>query len=398
MESSGSRSGPLMRGTSSSSLKRSSDSDGPDDIPSLLPPPKRSKVTAEVSLSSLPSRAVERIISMCGLKELSSLGRTCRKLNHACLAFFLSSASTRTIFPFLSPADAETLMDPLPGQIVHITSQPYSLNTTSVKEKFVELGLALKQLTILLPTMERMEHLGSILSRLELLMVQDSSQTSNRIIFSWVGAALTTFVLGWTKRDCVLACRFLVDKMKEEGLNTLLQYDYTLGENKGLEILYRLYWIIVFHREVEGPQQQLWLDTLLSEVAGANNRLAARVLLIMSTPAREDVSKESYGILWTDHVEAIPANWPVAKARYSNMVNLLRLVRSGSFSWRFNHILWHMFTMPANWLPENVGSILLMMGEETTANYLLHLCSIRGEGYLKFISIAIIGLAVMTVR
>ena len=383
MESSGSRSGPLMKGNSGLSLKRSSDSDSPDDIPFLLPP-KRSRVTAEVSLSSLPSRAVERIISMCGMKELSSLGRTCRKLNDACLAFFLSSASTRTIFPFLSPADAETLIDPLRGQIV--------------KDKFVELGLALKQLTILLPTMERMEHLGSILSRLELLMVQDSLLTSNRIIFSWVGAALTTFVLGWTKRDCVLACRFLVNKMKEEGLNTLLQFDYTLGENKGLEILYRLYWIIVFHREVEGPQQQLWLDTLLSEVAGANNRLAARVLLIMSTPAREDVSKVSYGILWTDHVEAIPANWPVARARYSNMVNLLKLVRSGSFSWRFNSILWHMFTMPANWLPENVGSILLMLGEQTTANYLLHLCSIRGEGYLKFISIAIIGLAVMTVR
>ena len=118
----------------------------------------------------------------------------------------------------------------------------------------------------------------------------------------------------------------------------------------------------------------------------------------MSSPANEDIDHVSFGIHWTDHLEAVPATLNVANSRYRKLIHLLQLVRSGSLSGRFNKILHWIFTTAGSWLPESVGSVLLLLGDHVTAQY-LHFLSRGCEDCLQpFVSTAMVGLAVMTVR
>ena len=101
----------------------------------------------------------------------------------------------------------------------------------------------------------------------------------------------------------------------------------------------------------------------------------AKVLLLMATPSKEDIGHLQFGIQWNDHTEAIPANLAVATSRYSNLVSLVRLVaRSPVFVTRVPDILHSVFTTPGPWLPENVASVLLLLGPDVTASYLKSLC------------------------
>ena len=47
----------------------------------------------------------------------------------------------------------------------------------------------------------------------------------------------------------------------------------------------------------------------------------SRVLLLISSPAKEQ--DWQFGVQWADHVEAIPATYSVASARYRMLVFLL---------------------------------------------------------------------------
>ena len=377
-------------------MKRSS-----PQVPILLSA-KRPRTELSLRLTSLPSKILSKILQFCELREVTSLARTCRKLNASCLSYLLSSAATLTIFPFLAPSRplSDSQLQQLDEEVLIIRGKPHiMLGTSNVKENFVELGQTLKKLTCLMPTAERMHYLCRILSSLDVKVVQESHLVQNRQIFGWIGVLLHTLVLGWADRECETSSSLLVANMREgAGLDTLLGEEYSLGSSKGLEVCYRQYWWSVYHWEVPGGQEQLWLDSLLLQTAADNNQVVARVLLIMSTPAKENVKLDSYGIQWDDHVEAIPANWNVANSRYSRLVKLLKLVRSGSLKERFNSILKCLFTSPGQWLAENVGSVLLLLGEQVSSQYLNFLCLGCVDCRDKFVSTAITGLALMTVR
>ena len=104
MEIQGSSSGISLKAELSKTnlaLKRPSPSASDCEDISADVTPKRLRIQAEANLQSLPSRALQRILTFCGLEELTSLGRSCRSLSMASLSFLMTPASTRTIFPFL---------------------------------------------------------------------------------------------------------------------------------------------------------------------------------------------------------------------------------------------------------------------------------------------------------
>ena len=357
------------------------------------------------TLASLPSKALERILHHCGLQEIGSLGRTCRLLNKACLSYVLSPASTETLFPFLVSTEISGLADSelqqFSEEVVMILSQPFTLlPSINIKRKCEVLGRVLKKLTCLMPTVERITFLCSLISRVDFEVTQEDHFVKNKTLFSWIGILLHTFVRGWVDRGGERASSLLVSNMREKGdLNILLAEDYIPGSRLSLEVCYRQYWFTLYHAEV-CESHQVWLDCLLQQTAGNNSKLLARVLLIMATPVKEDISQPSYGLQWSDHLEAIPATWNVANSRYARLVNLLYLVRKGrAGSRRFNSILQAIFTCPGKWLPENIGAVLLLLGEEVTSQYVQFICRQSCQDCReKLLSDAIIGLAVMTVR
>ena len=89
----------------------------------------------------------------------------------------------------------------------------------------------------------------------------------------------------------------------------------------------------------------------------------------------------------------------MATSRYSKLVSLVRLVaRSPVFVSRVSDILHSVFTTPGPWLPENVASVLLLLGPDVTAVYLKSLCEGCVNCLNKAVTAAIVGLSVMTLR
>merc|ERR1711973_933862 len=134
---------------------------------------------------------------------------------------------------------------------------------------------------------------------------------------------------------------------------------------------------------------QLWLRSLISSSCPPGRKQvvgAARVLLLMTTPARDQ------GVQWADHEEAIPATLTVAGARYGLLVSLLSHLQREPQIVPFTDLLSTMFKQPTKWLPENVGSVLLLLGQASTKQFLKTICS------ADEVSHAFTGLALMTAR
>ena len=253
----------------------------------------------------MPSKALERILHHCALQEIGNLGRTCRVLNQACLSYVLSPASTGTIFPFLISSQVsgltETQLQLSTEEVVMVLSEPFTLvPNINIRCQLQVLGQVVKKLTCLKPTVERITYLCSLVSRLDFEVTQQESHlVKNRTLFSWIGTLLHSFVRGWVDRECERASSLLVTNMKEKGdLATLLEEDYIPGTRLSLEVCYRQYWFNIYHAEVR-DSHQVWLESVLCQTAGNNIKVMARVLLIMATPSKEDLTLPSYGLQWS---------------------------------------------------------------------------------------------------
>jgi hypothetical protein len=94
----------------------------------------------------------------------------------------------------------------------------------------------------------------------------------------------------------------------------------------------------------------------------------------------------------------------VASARYRMLVSLLNTIREGQLGFVVPSILFTSFQTPSPWLPENVGSVLLLLGNQTCYLYLqqtIRHITIREDvctNCFKSISTAVIGLALMSAR
>ena len=295
-------------------------------------------------------------------------------------------------------------------------TQLLGLDPVTTRTNFRQLGELAKHMTCLLPTVERVEVSCELVSRLS------CPQGGSGPLMAALGHFLHTLLRGWADDECSVAATVIFRLFDYcVAVTGLLGPDYRLGSRLEQEMLVRSFLYSVFHREVMGrdgeevrQQQRLWLRSLL--LAASPERQSGevgRVLLLLSSPAREDVWQ--YGVQWLDHVsivlhlphsapqeEAIPANLSVASGRYRLLVSLLHsLSHMSPAPVQLSQVLASMFQSPGPWLPENVGSVLLLLGQNITREYLhysaaqpTHACT----NCFKPLSTAFIGLAVMTAR
>jgi len=106
----------------------------------------------------------------------------------------------------------------------------------------------------------------------------------------------------------------------------------------------------------------------------------------MTTPVRDQ------GVQWADHEEAFPATLTVASARYGLLVSLLHHLQREPQILSLTDLLSTLFKQPTKWLPENVGSVLLLLGQASTKRFLKSICSADEVAH------AFTGLALMTAR
>ena len=90
--------------------------------------------------------------------------------------------------------------------------------------------------------------------------------------------------------------------------------------------------------------------------------------------------------------EAIPASLTVASARYGLLVSQLHHLQREPQILSLADLLSTLFKQPTKWLPENVGSVLLLLGQASTKRFLKSICSADEVAH------AFTGLALMTAR
>jgi len=385
-----------------------------------LIPAKRVNLTTEDHLTKLPDKILNLILENCNLSDLSNLSLTCKKMNGFTLSFLMSPLSTKAAFPFLSPhpqENSENLdQEVAAGKLLMSISGKCHIATIHMARNcFDNLGKAFKKMSATIPHIPIKMHMAfNFLIRLEVELLSDDCFVQTKHLISWYGVFFHKLVRGWTKQDCYEASRLLVEFVKQHRLEDILNESYDIGSCPGVEIFYKHFFNLIFIKEVHHfgrfsthetiskwsftSNKVQWLEFLMHHTAHCKPMVAAKIILLMSSASKEDISHHQYGIQWSDHLEAIPANLGVASSRYSKLVSLLNLLKSSCFSNQLPDILSSIFTIPSPWLPENIGSVLLLLGEDVTAQYIKFL----SEGCInclnKTLSISLVGISIMTIR
>ena len=374
---------------------------------SEVSPPKR-KLTArstekeKVNILQLPEKLFHVILSHIDLQQLCAVSQVCHQFNKYTMSFVKTSSSIPIIFPSMT-VDLGDQTGPL--FFISGSEKKYSLNKAEAVTNFKQLGILVKKMTCLLPTRERIVLCTRLMARLSPCTVMSPTST----IMSLCGTFIHQIVRGWADKEVVLAARlvFLTFNSGDEGcVSSILAPGYPLGSRPDTEMHVRNFLSSVFYKEVAFGQEHLWLEALLyqscSAVNNSDTSMISRVLLLMSSPAKEESLQ--FGVQWEDHVEAIPASLSVASSRYHFLVCLINTLRKGQYSTMIPTILSSVFSSPSPWLPENVGSVLLLLGYDVCFLYLQHLINKLANrcdmctNCFKDISVAIIGLALMTAR
>jgi len=161
-----------------------------------------------------------------------------------------------------------------------------------------------------------------------------------------------------------------------------------------MEMEARNFLLSLYVNKVPYGQEELWLRILLLRVSPSLDVLnVSRLLLLLGSPVKEGIQ---FGVQWIDHSEAVPATYAVASGRYRALVSMIICLGFGPYDYLTMPVLLEMFKTPVNWLPENVGSVLLLLGHQLASDYLLHswICSTCFQPT----TCGIIGMALMTAR
>ena len=387
----------------SSSRKRSSPTSASEL--SILVPAKKPLLDEIISkrdfLKNLPITVLSKILKLLQLDDLVSLSLTSKEMSSSALAYIMSPESVLTAFPFLIPIKSFDNMVPEQSQqFLSILGKPFLANTSEAKKSFSHLGLAFKRMTVLMNSKSRVGLSCDFLSRLETDLVADVTMVQSRQLAAWCAVFYRQLTRGWANSEMYSATEVLIYHVRENKLEDILDDSFVLGSCPGAEIFYKHFFCYNFYKDVSPDHQSLVLQFLLWWTCGVEDYAkVAKVLLLMATPSKEDIGHWQFGIQWNDHTEAIPASLAVATSRYSKLVSLVRLVaRSPVFASRISDILHSVFTTPGPWLPENVASVLLLLGPDVTAVYLKSLCEGCVNCLDKAVTAAIVGLSVMTLR
>ena len=282
--------------------KRSSQSASQDDDSS---PPKRLHLSPKPSFAELDGKVLQHIFTFLSLNELSRLARTSRSLASHIFKFSLLAKALPTLFPCMFTPAARAAQARFK---VKDSPTDLGLDPTHARLNFRRLGELAKRLTCLLPTKDRIKASAQIVRRFS---YQEASPAPCPLMAA-LGVFIHALVRGWADGECAVAADAVVQMFnaEEQQLSELLTDEYILGSRVRQELLARSFLYSVFHQEVAPGvsrtevrrQQRLWIRHLVSSSCPPGRKRevgVARLLLLMTTPAREN------GVQWSDHVSEI---------------------------------------------------------------------------------------------
>ena len=350
------------------------------------------------------------------MEDVRAVSLTSKEMNKQALLFVKSTKAFDILFPSLA-LRTQILNGSLPEASMYglglervQSGNRLRIIFDAAETNMFEAGEILKNISCLLPQKERCNFFIAIIhSHLETLMtsnyrLSDTHNLQTNVEYSMDGL-LEIFIdigqAGWSDEETKFSLLKSVLKIYNEELEALLtDPTYTLGERPDLEMKVR-YILMKSFSEVPDAKRFDWLERLAKYINPKLDDLTilSKLFLIMTSSAKTNASSWPYGIQWADHIEAIPANLSVAASRYGRLTELLTLIKeSPSLQHLLNPLLFHIFVTPNAWLPENIGSVLLLQGPLVTKGYLAHLCQGCSSCLNKSVTTSIVGLSLMTAR
>jgi len=352
------------------------------------------------SINDLPEIVLHEIFSYCNLLQLGNLSQVSHKFNEVTASFLTQGSSIPVLFPCMVMA-ADNVKASFKFKINDDDEFKNYVVDSNVKaaSNFFQLGIFFKKLSCLMPTVERISLCIKIMRRISPI---DTTRPPTHMM-PYCGAFFRKLTKGWADEEIVFAAELIYDSFNCDGhVSMIMSPEYILGSQPDVEMYVRSFLTSVFFKEVEFGQEKLWFSILLKKVSPSNNvEYVSRLLLLLSSPIKE--LSFNYGIQWSDHVEAIPATYQVAHSRYGTLILLLGvIIDKGEIS--IPDLLLKIFNFPMPWIPENIGSVLLLLGHRMSGAYLEHITvavSQRGDSCIncfRDVTAAVLGMGLMTAR
>ena len=351
----------------------------------------------------LPESILHNIFQYCSLADLENISISTKQFSLASISFLMSSKSVSITFPFLTKAPSQTHPEESEikanQQLLCVLGTFYIANVSRARKDFFHLSIAFKKMTCLMDTKARLQLAFDFLSRLEVDLISDLCFIQSRQLLAWNGIFFHQLIHGWVEEECHLAVGLLINFMKRKHrLDEIMNVSYDLGSCPGVEIFYKHFFFSIFQKDVPTDQEEHWLSYFLQFITEGCPKTTAKLFLLMTSSSKEDLGHWQFGIQWSDHTEAIPANLSVATSRYSKLVKLLLLLQKSHQSQIFPEVLHSLFTTPTSWLPENVGSVLLLLGPSITSLYVRYLCAGCINCLNKSVTACLVGISIMCLR
>jgi len=320
----------------------------------------------------LPESIIHIILYYINSSDVCRVGMACKHFNQFTLSFLASPLSIPVLFPSFTRSPLYEKINSSTIEIFHISGSrkiddEYYLDFKRAASDFRKLGSVIKKLSCLLPTSERLKISIQLMTRLS-----PSSQlyTSSKT-YSLCGIFFHQVFRGWTDEELTQAGHMLYDSFTSSGIMAvMMEAQYRLGSIPEMEMEARNFLLSLYVNEVPYGQEELWLRILLLRVSPSLDVLViSKLLLLLGSPVKEGIQ---FGVQWIDHSEAVPATFAVASGRYRALVSMVISLGFGPYNYLTLPVLLEMFKTPVNWLPENVGSVLLLLGHQLSSDYLLH--------------------------
>ena len=375
----------------------------------IVPMKARNLRQLKKNVLDLPEAILHIVFQYCSLADLKSLSISSKQLNLASISFLMSSNSIPITFPFLTIAthfttlqsnseEDETQSNP---QFLCVLGTYFITNVSRARTDFSQLAIAFKKMTCLMDTKARLNLAFDFLSRLEVDLISYPYFIESKEVLAWNRIFFHQLIHGWAEEECRLAVGLLINYMKGKlRLDEILDASYVLGSCPGVEIFYKHFFYSIFQRDVPMDQEVQWLSYFLQFISEGCPKMTAKLFLLMTSSSKEDLEHWQFGIQWSEHIEAITANLSEATSRYSKLVKLLLLLEKSHHAQMFPDVLLSLFSIPAPWLPENIASVLILLGPSITSLYIRYLCAgcINCTSVRPSVTTCLVGISIMCLR
>lgn len=342
---------------------------------------KINSLRLEETIDQLPKALLPNIYRHLDLTSLGQLALTNKVFAPTILKYLLEDASIGQILYSFVPVKRFTPSNQ--AQRYKYGVKTYRVVSPAIsKRNFRELGVALKRLTMLKATHDRLIVIFKFISNFSLI-----PQCSNKEICELFAIFLHTFMFGWFEGESEFAIITLMrtplgdllsnDREQKDvfssvmtQVQTVLHDDYNLGDDlEGEKNLRNFLHAIFYPASTLKLDRTVWFKLMLKVFVPNGDVTHICKLLLLTTAALK--KSPSANLQWQDSAEAVPACIRVATFRYEELVKaVITLSNIPRYKDLHVKIMLFIFIEPDVWLPENKASFLLLAGPEMTKDYL----------------------------